>query len=65
MRIGLRILKPKTCVEASRPGPSYRAAGWQCVGRTQGRPPGAAAAVEPKSVQLQMMVRVTQASRAR
>lgn len=50
MRIGLRILKPETCVEASRP---------------LGRPPAAAAAVEPKSVQLQMMVSVTQAARAR
>ena len=31
-----------------RPATSYRAAGWVCVGRTAGRPPGAAGAVEPK-----------------
>ncbi len=49
---GVRPLLLETCVQASRPGTSYRAAGWQCVGRTQGRPPGAAAAVEPKSVWL-------------
>ena len=42
----------ETCVEASRPGTSYRAAGFQCVGQTAGKPPGAAAAVEPKSVWL-------------
>ena len=51
-RHGVRPVLVETCVEASRPGTSYRAAGWACVGRTAGRPPGAAGAVEPKRVWL-------------
>ena len=44
----------ETCVHGERPGTSYQAAGWQCVGHTRGRPPGTArgAAVEPKAVWL-------------
>ena len=49
---GVRPLLAETCVQASRPGTSYQAAGWQCVGQTAGKPPGAAAAVVPKSVWL-------------
>ena len=51
-RHGVRPVLVETCVEASRPGTSYRAAGWEWVGQTQGQPPGARAAVEPKSVWL-------------
>ena len=39
-------------MEASRPATSYRAAGWVCVGRTAGLPPGSASPVEPKGVWL-------------
>ena len=49
---GVRPVLAETCVQGSRPGTSYKAAGWQCVGRTAGQPPGAAAATEPKSVWL-------------
>ena len=42
----------ETCVQSPWPGTSYKAAGWQCVGQTQGRPPGSGAAVEPKAVWL-------------
>ena len=42
----------ETCVQGSRPGTSHKAAGWQCVGHTQGRPPGADEAVETKAVWL-------------
>ena len=49
---GVAPLLLETCVAASRRGTSYRAAGWECVGQTAGRPPGAAAAVEPKAVWL-------------
>ena len=44
----------ETCVQSAQPGTSYKAAGWQCVGQTQGRPPGTAAgaAAEPKAVWL-------------
>ena len=42
----------ETCVHSARPGTSYKAAGWQCVGQTQGQPPGSGAAVEPKAVWL-------------
>ena len=31
---GVRPVLMETCVEASRPGTSYRAAGWACVGQT-------------------------------
>ncbi len=48
---GVRPVLLETCVDGSRPGTSYQAAGWQCVGRTQGRPPGALGA--PKAVWLQ------------
>ena len=47
---GVRPVLLETCVEESRPGTSYKAAGWQCVGRTAGQPPGAAVAGQPKSV---------------
>ena len=51
---GVRPVLLETCVDGSRPGTSYQAAGWQCVGRTQGRPPGALGAeVAPKAVWLQ------------
>ena len=50
---GVRPVLLETCVDGSRPGTSYQAAGWQCVGRTQGRPPGALGAeVAPKAVWL-------------
>ena len=49
---GVRPWLVETCVQSSRPGTSYKAAGWQCVGQTQGRPPGAGAALEPKAVWL-------------
>ena len=49
---GVRPVLMETCVEATRPGTSYRAAGWECVGRTAGRPPGARGEVGPKSVWL-------------
>ena len=39
-RHGVRPVLVETCVEASRPATSYQAAGWACVGRTAGRPPG-------------------------
>ncbi len=51
-RHGVRPVLLETCVEASRPATSYRAAGWKCVGRTAGRPPGSVAATEPKNVLL-------------
>ena len=51
-RHGVRPVLVETCVEASRPATSYRAAGWECVGRTAGRPPGSAGAAEPKRVWL-------------
>ena len=51
-RHGVRPVLLETCVEASRPATSYRAAGWKCVGRTAGRPPGSPAATEPKNVLL-------------
>ena len=51
-RHGVRPVLLETCVEASRPATSYRAAGWQCVGRTSGRPPGSSVAREPKNVLL-------------
>ena len=51
-RHGVRPVLVETCVEASRPATSYRAAGWECVGRTAGRPPGSAAPVAPKGVWL-------------
>ena len=51
-RHGVRPVLAETCVEASRPATSYQAAGWACVGRTAGRPPGAAGAAEPKRVWL-------------
>ena len=51
-RHGQRPVLVETCVEASRPGTSYRAAGWACVGRTAGRPPGSSVAAEPKCVWL-------------
>ena len=54
---GVRPVLLETCVEASRRGTSYQAAGWQCVGQTDGRPPGSAAAVEPKSVWLRGLQR--------
>ncbi len=49
---GVRPWLVETCVQSSRPGTSYKAAGWQCVGPTQGRPPGAGEAVETKAVWL-------------
>ena len=51
-RHGVRPVLVETCVEASRPATSYQAAGWACVGRTAGRPPGGAGAAEPKRVWL-------------
>ena len=51
-RHGVRPVLAETCVEASRPATSYQAAGWACVGRTAGWPPGSKAAAEPKSVWL-------------
>ena len=51
-RHGVRPVLLETCVEASRPATSYRAAGWRCVGRTAGRPPGSSVATEPKKVLL-------------
>ena len=45
---GVRPWMVETCVQSSRPGTSYKAAGWQCVGATRGRPPGAGGAVETK-----------------
>ena len=42
----------ETCVDSARPGTSYKAAGWQCVGHTQGQPPGAGAAGAAKAVWL-------------
>ena len=44
----------ETCVQAAWPGTSYKAAGWQWVGQTQGKPPGTGpgAALEPKAVWL-------------
>ena len=51
-RHGVRPVLLETCVEASRRATSYRAAGWKCVGRTAGRPPGSLAATEPKNVLL-------------
>ena len=51
-RHGVRPVLVETCVEASRPATSYRAAGWACVGRTAGRPPGSPVAAEPKCVWL-------------
>ena len=49
---GVRPWLVETCVQSSRPGTSYKAAGWQCVGATRGRPPGAGAALETKTVWL-------------
>ncbi|MXY70035.1 MAG: IS4 family transposase [Acidobacteriia bacterium] len=49
---GLEPVLLETCVEAPRPGTSYRAAGWQCVGQTAGQPPGARGPVDRKSVWL-------------
>ena len=49
---GVRPWMVETCVQSSRPGTSYKAAGWQCVGATRGRPPGAGGAVETKTVWL-------------
>ncbi len=40
----------ETCVEPARRCTSYKAAGWQRVGRTQGRPPGADEPVPAKTV---------------
>ena len=40
----------ETCVAPARKGTSYKAAGWQRVGRTQGRPPGADEPVPVKTV---------------
>ena len=51
-RHGVRPLLLETCVSSSRRGTSYRAAGWSCVGRTSGRPPGSADSVAPKGVWL-------------
>ena len=51
-RHGVRPVLLETCVEASRRATSYRAAGWKCVGRTAGRPPGSQSAREPKNVLL-------------
>ena len=44
-----------TYVAPDHPGTSYRAAGWRCVGRTSGRPPGGAP-VEPKAVWVKPLV---------
>ena len=49
---GVRPVLMETCVEASRPGTSYRAAGWACVGQTAGRPPGSDREVDRKAVWL-------------
>jgi len=49
---GVRPWLVETCVQSSRPGTSYKAAGWQWVGDTRGRPPGAAQAGEAKAVWL-------------
>ena len=49
---GVRPWLVETCVQSARPGTSYKAAGWQCVGVTRGRPPGAGEAVETKAVWL-------------
>ena len=49
---GVRPWLLETCVERPRPGTSYQAAGWQCVGQTQGQPPGTHEAVPPKAVWL-------------
>ncbi len=49
---GVRPWLAETCVQSWRPGTSYKAAGWQCVGDTRGRPPGAAEAGEAKAVWL-------------
>ncbi len=51
-RHGVGPVLVETCVEAFRPATSYRAAGWRCVGRTSGLPPGASAPVAPKGVWL-------------
>ena len=40
----------ETCLAPARKGTSYKAAGWQRVGRTQGRPPGADEPVPVKSI---------------
>ena len=49
---GVQPVLLETCVEETRPGTCYRAAGWQCVGRTAGRPPGSSGQVGRKSVWL-------------
>ena len=49
---GVEAVLMETCVEATRPGTSYRAAGWECVGQTAGQPPGARGEVGRKSVWL-------------
>ena len=59
---GLRPVLLETCVQAPRPGTSYRAAGWQCVGETGGRPPGASEAVAPKTVWLRGLAHAWQAT---
>ena len=51
-RHGVEPLLLETCVDANRAGTCYRSAGWECAGRTKGRPPGSASPAAPKSVWL-------------
>lgn len=51
-RHGVRPVLAETCVESSRPGTSYRAAGWEWAGVTAGNPPGCVGSGSPKGVWL-------------
>lgn len=62
---GTRPLLLETCVDSSKKGSCYRAAGWQHLGATQGRPPGSQAPVSPKDVWVRPLVGEPRAQRAR
>ena len=50
LRHGVRPVALETCVTPPLQGTCYRAAGWECVGATAGRPPGAGRQRAPKTV---------------
>ena len=47
---GARPLLLETCVEETQRGSCYKAAGWENLGPTKGRPPGGGSPVPPKNV---------------
>ena len=61
---GARPLLLETCVEETQRGSCYKAAGWENLGRTKGRPPGGGSPVPPKNVWVRALVGKSPAKRS-